>query len=1055
MRYIFILAALIIGSLTGYSQTKTISGRVLDQDSIPLPGVNVLVKGTTQGVITDLEGAFTIEATSTDTLLFSFVGMQQRQVLVGEKTTMNIFLQPDYYSMDEVVVTALGIKKSSKALGYSVSQVNSEEISESQDKAFLNSLQGKIAGINVSSASGSPGASTRIIVRGITSLGGSNQPLFVVDGVPISNSFTGSASINGGTDFGNKANDINPDDIESVTVLKGAAATVKYGSRAANGVVEIITKKGRGADQQKPFLTFSSSALYEEPLRLIDYQNVFGQGLFGNAVSSENTSWGPQFDGTLRPWGNVVDDRIQMKAYEALPSNVADFFETGTSYTNSITLSDGNEQMTYYMSYSNVSADGIFPTNGDGYSRHTLSLRSSNEFTPRFQSTVSLNYVRKDSRFVPTGQGGQSVYNQVMQTPRGISLVDLEDLDKDFNNLDNYYSLFTLNPYYVLKKNSNQHQEDRLYGSLQLNYKLFEGARFQWRLGGDVSNEQLQSSQAKAIPEGNNEFSAIFVPGQVARSSIFRQQLSGDWLFTYDKKIRKWEFNGLLGYNITENRARSVSAQVNALTLDNFPNLANASESPIAGESESRKRLVGAFASMDVGYNDFLFLTLTARNDWSSTLPVDNNAFFYPGANAGIIFTELIPSVKKILPYGKIRLGWARVGKDAPVYSIDPVFTQTAHSDGFGFFSFPAAGINAYSVGNSFGNAELQPEITDEYEIGTDLRFFSNRVGIDFTYYNNIVTDQIWPVPIASSSGYTFSVRNMGKIENTGFEILLNVTPIKKRNFQWDMSFNFAKNDNVILELAQGLDRIVLNQLTVEGGQQLFYVAKPGRAIGIFEGRTVLRNHEGKVIVDNNGLPRATEELVEYGNSNYDFIAGMRQNFRWNGFTLGMTFDWRQGGMMYSQTKSVSAFAGTIPETIYNMRAPFIIPDAVVEIGEDAYGDPVYMDNSIVLDDNQLVNYWNNGGMQIDGFPLIDKTFIKLREVSLFYQFPAQTTEKIRMNGLSLGITARNVWLWTPGSQPHIDPEVTTFGNDLGADFGEYGAQPSTRSIALSLRLKI
>ena len=1054
-----LVVIIIIQSLNGLrAQNFQVSGIVTSsEDSLGLPGVTVIVKGTEIGTITNIDGIYTLDVPGEyDTLVFSFVGMMPLETSITGREIINITLRPQLYEVSEVVVTALGIRRESKALGYSATSVSNEDLTKGKDRSILNSLQGKVAGVNISSASGAPGASSRILLRGISTLGGSNQPLFVIDGVPVNNSFSGSTSINGGTDFGNKVNDLNPDDIENISILKGASGSALYGSRAANGVIVITTRKGEKNKANKTDITVSSSVGYEEPFRTVKYQNEFGQGIHGDAVNIENMSWGPGFDHKLHFWGYEVDNSLRVKSYAGLTNNVREFFNTGQKYSNSISISGGNEQTTYYLSYSNVMHDGIFPTNSDSYNRHTISVRGTHIASSQFTSSYSINYIKKNNKSVPTGQGDQSVYNQIMQTPRDISLLELADYENKWNNLDNYYSLYTVNPYFILNENGNTNNEDRLYGSIDLDYTIIKSLSLKLRLGSDISNDQLKQWRAGIEPGGNNEFAAIFEPGSVTESSSYTMQLNSDLILNFNKEIGDLGVNVLIGHNLNQRTGKGISAAVNDLTIPGFFQLKNSSETPLAGESFAKRRLVGVYGSLDLSYKSILFITATARNDWSSTLPIKNNSFFYPGINTSLVFTELIPKMKSVLSFGKVRVAWTRVGNDAPGYSVQSVFVKGGHSDGYGYLRYPLPnGVNSYEVSNLIGNEELKPELTTEFEAGTDLRFYKNRIGIDFSYYNKSTTDLIWPAPLPSSSGYSSKTINLGKLTNKGIEALLKLTPVQLREFQWDISFNFSKNRNVLEELTDELDRIEITGLSVEGGQQINYIAKPGRTIGIFEGREAMHDNQGRIIVNNSGLPIAADTLVEYGDREYDFIAGINTGLSWKNFSISGTIDIRQGGIMYSRTKDVSVWAGTVPVTLYNMREPFIIPNSVYEIGRDENNDPVYVENNIPLDAVNIVDYWGNGGTELDGNSFIDKSYIKLREVIISYSVPQKVLSKTPVSSVQFSVIGRNLLIITPKNQYYIDPELTTFGNDFEADFGEYSAQPSVRSIVFSLRLTL
>jgi TonB-linked SusC/RagA family outer membrane protein len=1039
-------------SINANAQQNTVRGVVFDNENLPLPGVTVIETGTTNGVVSNFNGEYSIQVSSNQSQLeFSFIGMQSQIIPIQGKNEINITLLADVFTMDEVVVTALGISKESKSLGYAVTAVGSDELTEGGDKNMLNALQGKVAGVNITSSSGAPGASTRVLVRGVSSLSGGNQPLFIIDGVAVSNSSTGSSSINGGTDFGNKINDINMNDIESVSFLKGASGSALYGSRAANGVIIITTKKG--SDKDKVVVSYSGSLGFEAPLKLISYQNDFGQGLYGNSVLYENTSWGPAFDNQYRPWGNTVDGQVRTKAYRALPNNVEEFFETGKSSSHSISLSGGNKLTTYYFSYSNVSWDGIFPTDSDTYKKHAFALRGSQKLGKLIDVTSSINYIHKSNSSVPTGQGNTSVYNQVMQTPRDISLLEQSDLSNPFNTIDNYYSLYTVNPYQILNSNENSLVEHRVYGSFDFDLNLPYEIKAKWRIGADISNQNLSVEEIEIDPQGNNENSNVYEPGLRSLSSALQQQLNSDIIITWTQQLKEYDFSFIAGQSINERSASDFDTEVNSQPLEDFVHLSNSLESPVSSEGSSMVRTIGVFASADVAYKNIVYLSLTGRNEWSSTLPKQNNSYFFPGINAGFVFTELIPSIKNALPFGKLRASWAMVGNDAPPYSIESSYQQASHSDGFGYFSYPTnTQVNAYEVGSFIGNQNLKPEMTTEYEFGLDLRFFNNRFSFDVAYYNKLTKDLIWASPVATTSGYSYKMTNLGAIENYGIEALVNVGVIRKSNFSWNISLNFTKNFNKLLYLNDQLENAELNAIRVDGGKQLQWMAIPGQAVGVFEGRAPQYTDDGKMVVDNQGLPIADSELKNYGNSQYNYMAGIINSFNYKGITVGVNFDIRMGGVMYSRTKDISLWAGTGPETVYNNREPFVVPNSVYEIGRDVNGEPIYAENTIPIDAQTLQSFWGNGGLEIDGASLIDKSFVKLRDITIGYTISPKLLANLPFEQLYVGVSGKNLWLWTP-EQNYIDPELTTFGNDLSADFGEYGAQPSVRSLSFNIKV--
>jgi len=1049
----FLLASLFfIGLQALQSQNRTITGKVTSsEDKKGIPGVTVLIKGTTTGAISDLDGKYSLIVTpSAKVLVYSFVGMKTKEVPIGTENVIDVELVQDVTNMEAIVVTAIGVKKSEKSLGYSATQITGDEITKTQDRSVINSLQGKVAGVNITTSSSNPGASTRVFSRGFHSLTGSNGVLYVIDGVPVNNSAIGSTDLNGGTDFGNRVNDINPDDVESVTFLKGSAGTVLYGSRAANGVIVITTKKGKMGAVQKtkksPQIMFTSTFIAESPLMLPTYQNEYGEGFNGVPVLIENTSWGPKFDGKDRVWGWVVDNSQQIKPFKALESNVKDFWDIGRTWENAISLSNGNENTSYYFSYSNVDADGIFPTSADSYKRNTLALRGSANLANNFTSSVSVNYVKKQSHFVPTGQE-QSVYDNIMQTPRDISIVDEQDYNNKFYNLDNFYNGYAANPYYVLNEHGNKFNEDRIFGNVELGYKFCPWLNINWRVGSDIANSQLK--QWRAITNYvRNDYSDDV--GRVSEQTFFTREINSDLMLNFQKPIGKsFEIKALLGWNLNQRNSKNTYAEVIGLTQPNFYNLSNSSSTPSVSEATLMRRLTGVYGSIDLSFKGYLFLTLNARNDWSSTLPENSDSYFYPGVNLSWVFSDAIPAIQKVIPYGKIRIGWSQAGNDANPYLIYSVFTQANYFDGYRGLDWPLGGVNGFTIGNTIGNPNLQPEISSEFEVGTDLRFLGNRVGIDFTYYYRKTTNLIYPVPLPYSSGYGFQVMNLGEMSNKGVELLVTITPVKTKNFKWDITYNFAKNNNKLEKLNDQLEKVDLG-----GTSRLGFIAVPGQPLGVFEGDAPTLDPQGRIVVDNQGLPVASAQKEIYGNCQYDYTMGVGSRLSYRGFSLSFSFDIRQGGLMYSRTKEMMFFAGIAPETTDNDRQPFIIPNSVTE---DPNNPGQYIENTVAISHaNQSLYAYYDQTRGAGGFGrtfLVDKSFVKLRDVVLSYSFPKKWMDKTPFGDIQISLIGRNLLLWTAKDNTFIDPELTTFGNDLNAEYGEFSASPSTRSYGVSLKL--
>lgn len=1046
-------------------QGRTVSGKVTaEEDGSPLPGVNVVFKGTTSGTVTDVSGGYSLNVPDEGgVLIFSFIGLITKEVDIGEQSVVNVTLAEDVRQLGEVVVTALGVERESRTLGYAVEKLDGGEITQSRNASLLNSLQGKVAGMQITNSSGAPGSSNKVIIRGFTSLSGGNNPLYIVDGVPVSNAYTGTDEddpinddvLNGGSDFGNRINDINPEDIESITVLKGAASTALYGSRAASGVILITTKKGKEAAQRGKVgeVTFASSFMAENILKLPTFQNERGQGFFGSTTRflNENTSWGSAFDGVLRPWGRVVNNQQRVKPYAALPDNVKEFFDTGMTWTNSLSLQGGGDRAHYYISYSNVDADGVFPTNVDSYGRNTLSVRGSADITDRISSSASLNYARSDYSFVPTGQTG-AVYDFVMQTPRDIPLLELEDIENPFNDLNGYYSEYTLNPWYVLKKYGSKSVIDRIFGNFQLNYKANDWLDFTARVGSDVSTTEWEQWVPKQVITGPNSGNSN--PGRYSIQTIYSREFNTDVMANFNKDLgADLNLSGLVGWNVNQRRTQNIFSQINDLVIPEFYNLANTANTPSAQTYTVLRRLYGVYAQATVGYRDYAFLTVSGRNDWSSTLPAGNQSFFYPAVNLGLDLTSALDLESNTLSYAKLRAGWAQVGKDAPPYLVESVFVPGAITDGFINGNAPyRQAIPGFEVSNTIGNPSLQPEISTETELGLDLRFFSNRLGVDVTVYNRDVKDNILQVPVAASSGYNVQVLNIAKLSNKGIEVLVTATPVMTEDFRWDVSVNWAKNNSRIEDLG-GPTQISLGGLS---GNEL--IARVGGPAFEIQGDIPLLDPQGRIVVNNAGLPIPNPAKQVIANTNYNWIGGLTNRLSYKGFALSGTFDVRNGGGLYSRTASLMYFAGTTPATLYNDRKPFIVPNSVVQV-VDSDGNPTgeFAENTAPVNDSDghLQTFWQNGGFDLDKAFIVSKSFVKLREVVLSYSLPQSLLANTPLTRVELSLIGRNLLMWVPDENLFIDPESTTFGTDIDSEFGEYGASPTTRSYGFNLRITL
>lgn len=1046
------------------AQNRVITGKVTaKEDGLTIPGVTVVVKGTTIGSSTNIDGNYSI-AVSPDAriLVFSAIGMKMKEVEIGTSAVVDVVLDPDVLKLDEVVVTANAIQREKRSLGYSVSSVGSDELTKGRDRSVLNSLQGKVAGVQITNGSGGVGSSTRVVIRGGTSFLGNNQPLYVVDGVPIDNaSYESGDNLNRQVDAGSRANDINPEDVESVTVLKGPAAAALYGSRASNGAIMITTKSGKTklAAGKNSEMSFSTGMSYESPLKLPEFQNQYGQGLFKAPDLRENTSWGAPFDGLDKPWGNTVNGVQKTKPYVALPDNVSDFFNTGSTFSNVVSVSGGGEKSTYYMSIGSLNQSGIL--DGTKYERITVKTSGTTQLSNKFYSSASFYYIKtKGDLSIQGQQTALSPWENVIQTPRDISLLDLKDYNDPYNNLDNYYSPYTTNPWFVLHENSYKSNVDHLIGNMQLGFKASDWLDINYRIGGDIygdNREEINSVIHYTPNSPNDQQGAATAPGKYEVSNYTSREINSDLMATIKRNLTdNILLSVLLGHNVREKRVTGEVATANALVIPGFYNLQNA-EGPIsAGNFLSVDRLYGFYGSIDLSYKNFLFLGFTGRNDWSSTLPTDHNSFFYPSVNAALVFTDALKLDSKVLNFGKIMVSYAKVGKSATPYAYTNTYVQPDITDGQlnSLIKFPINGVSAYTWGDLVSNPDLEPEFTTAFEVGFDLAFFNDRLGVTASYYDNLSDGQIVTVPLASSTGYSGKTINAGVYTNKGIEVLLRVTPIQSKNgFKWDITWTYTKNESLVKEIYPGLDQISLNigqaPFSTNPGNSFTggsIVLQEGQPYGSLLMTSFLHDPQGNVVVDpTTGYPIIAPNDLIVGNIQPDYLMGFSSSLTYKNFALGFTLDIRQGGDMFSRTKSTMLFAGTDPVTTYNDREPFVIPNSVVQNPDGSFSP-----NTTPIQD--ALTYWANFVSTTPAETLVDASFVKLREVNLTYTLPDKWLDKSPFSNVSISLTGRNLWIKTDKDNHYIDPEASSFGNGNAQGF-EYGSLPSVKSIGGNIRL--
>ena len=1079
--FALLLTVLAISLQSLWAQTGEISGVVTSaDDGSTIPGVSVSVKGTTVGTITDIDGKYSLNVPNdAKTLVFSFVGMQTQEVPV-KGNTINVVMKSETVGINEVVVTALGIKKSEKSVGYASTTVNSEELLKERNTNVTSSLSGKVAGLQVQSSSSDPGTASTVTIRGFGSINGSNEPLYVVDGVPLQNSSLNlddpSIDKSGQVMSIGGISNISPDDIASITVLKGAAATALYGSRASNGVILVTTKKGSKGDGRNFSIMYDGGVQARQVSLLPKMQNEWGQGWNGNQTYIENGSWGPRLDGSRQVYGPVWNNQELIHNYSALKNNIKDFFDIGWSQKHNISLSgvSADGKVNYYASYSNSHDNGVMPSDADTYKRNTIAFRSSYEGADWLKLSSSVNFARSKTDLVSTYQG-VSVIDGLYEFPRDISLVDKKDLSSPFNTPEAYFTPYGItNPYWAIANNYNHMDSKQIHGKLQADVNLSKALTLTYRFGFDYTDYDVKIG----TPEINLDDALInddhgYAPSNMNQTgNVYARygrsyELNHDFLANYDKKFGNLSVTAHVGMNINERGSTFIAGQTDGLTFyTGFWDLSNGATKSLLTESQTKRRLVGALGDVTFGYKDMLFLDASARNDWSSTLPIGKNSYFYPGATLSWVFTEMLPK-NSVLSFGKVRLAYGKTGNDASPYYTSTRYVQ-AYADGYyagDIAKFPLNGTNSFISSVTAPSTNLKPEMTTESEFGFNLKFFQNRIGIDAAYYDRKTSDQIFTLPVDPSTGFSRFVTNFGDVQNRGVELLLNTTPVRAKNFRWDLDVNFALNRNKVLSVPPSLEggKVTIYRFAA-GDDAVYMYAEQGKPIG--EYYTYMpqyvtdksSQYYGDLIVDSAGQPVLSKEVEDTGlNMNHKWTGGVTTSITAWGLSLSASLDVRYGGSMFSRTKNLMQFTGNGIVTTYNDRKPFVIPNSVQEVS-DANGNVTgYAENStaLKLPDGSYQDYFNKYGWGQGGLAyMVDRTFAKLRNITLSYTLPKKWVNATKLSNISVSAFVNNAFIWTAKDNYYIDPESSTTGSDLQGQFGELYVNPANRIYGFNLSIK-
>jgi len=1082
--------ALVLFTIPSFAQKITVTGKVTDEKGEPVGRASIIEKGTKNGVSADNNGIFSLKVDSKSTISVMALDFITKEVKAAPYLV--ITLSQDQKSLSEVVVTALQSTKNKNAVVYANQTVKNEDLNAVTNRSAINALQGKVAGVKITQSSGAVGASTRVVLRGETSLTGNNNALIVVDGVPLNNS---SASGGGGTgiggdrdnyvDFGNRANDINPDDIESMTILKGPAATTLYGSRGSAGVVLITTKKGKGTEG-RPKVSFSSSASTERVYLVMKQQNKFGSGYktcngCGGGTDifmGENFSWGAELDGRMIPWTAVPVDgngnplplnngKIEqlIRPYSYVKNHLSSFFDYGSTFRNNVSIDGGDGKYSYYLSYTNFDNKGII--SGTNYKKNNILLNATANFSKKLSSNFSLNYTKINQRGATEGgypfgySSGTPAYSFALQTPVNIPFSEMRDYNSPYQDFKGFYAQYSINPYYILGEQEVRNTVDNILASAALNYTPFNNLTITGKASTNIitssvteKNPVFRYARSYSWADGElsdfNSARSNFSLGSYKESMVRRNDLNIDLFATYSKSINAFKLGATVGFNSLEQQVQGVSGTTNGgLVIPKFYSLNNSKSLPTADNSASKYRLMGAYANLSGAYKNAIFLEYSARNDWSSTLPAGKRGFFYQAGGISYVATNSLDIKSNTLSYLKIRGNVGSSGKDAPLYSLNNYFTSNPtildYGNDFQIF-FPFNGTPGAQKSSVIGNANLKPELTLTYEGGVDIGLFKDRVTIEYTYYHTNSTNQIVSVNLPWSTGYSSIPLNIGRMVNKGHELAIRATPIKTKSLDWKLFVTYSKNMNTVVSVAKDYG---LNELNVYTGLVHFsghgtmnMVAREGMPFGTFKGTDFVYDDKGSIVVDANGNPKQSSEQKYLGSVQPKYLASFGTDINYKRLQLHVLFDAKVGGKFFSATKMSTEFNGTAYTTLYNDRKPFVIPNSVTE---DENGKLV----SNTIETNAYQYYGKT--LPASGY-LLDASFLKLREVSLSYSIPNRSLRKLPFASMSFGVFAKNLKYWVAKENTFADPEVSGVGGASNAQGIETSTTPTSRSFGAELK---
>ncbi|SHJ19327.1 TonB-linked outer membrane protein, SusC/RagA family [Arenibacter nanhaiticus] len=1010
----FLLLAVLLFMQVAVAQNKKVTGTVTGaQDGLPLPGVNVLVRGTTIGTQTDFDGNYAIEAKSGDVLVFSYLGMKSQSLTVGASNTYNVSLQEDASQLEEVVVTALGLQKQKKALTYATQQVETEELTQARSVNVVEGLSGKVAGLSVTTGGSGVGSASKVLLRGNRSINGSSQPLYVVDGILLNGDIS----------------NISPDDIQEISVLKGANAAALYGSRANNGAIIITTKSGKGA-KEGVTTNIGFTSTFADPILLTSFQNDYGQGSAGNYSPNAVTSWGPKFDGSqVAHWSNDPNSPEfgSTYAYEAQPDNVKDFFKTGYNVATNIGVNINSEDTNTFLGYTYTDAGGIIP--GNNLNRHNITARINTKLTDKLKVDAKINYIRDDfSNVLASGEDFDNPLRYLYILPRNIRTQDIAHYKflNDEGKLRQHYFRPNFNgggnPYWSINHITNPRLDERVLGLLSLQYNITVDLSIMGRSTMD------RTSRSEERLWYNDTYTRA-PNGRYLKGANNSYDWNTDVLINYKKGISEdFALDLSAGANKRVFKSNDLIGDGTTFTIENFFALSNTAD-PTATETFDNFEVQSVYALAEVSYKNALFLNLTGRNDWSSTLPSANRSYFYPSVGLTAVVSDLV-ELPEFFSFLKLRGSWAEVGNDTNAFSLS---RRADIRNG------------TLDINPVLPNPDLRPESTRSTEIGFDTRFMDNRFRFDLTWYKSNTFDQIFSTPTPTGSGIAARFQNGADVQNSGLEIVLGATIIESSDFSWDLDINFAKNNSEVLEIADGFDELTISTDFIRS-----YKLVKGGEFGDVYSRGFLRDDQGRVVVDALGLPQITPGLdVKIANFNPDWLGGIRNSFSYKDFSLSALIDIRQGGTIASFTEAILAGDGQLDYTAQGRDGSLVFGENVYK-GETAVTE-TGASNNIAVNSEDLWNRVGGRNTPVGEAFIRDASNIRLRELVLGYAVSDRFLSKTFLTSARVSLVGRNLFFFSNKAE-NVDPEAVN-SVDNSAEGREAFAPPTTRTFGVSLNL--